>query len=69
MIYSNGMISDGTINLITGAVFIAYGVYAKEIISNGAITTYGTNDMVLDVWGTLDHWITKKKIMSFVQVV
>ena len=64
-IYSNGMIPTGQPNLITGAVFIAYGVYAKEIISNGAITTYGTNDMVLDVWETVDHWITKKKIMSF----
>lgn len=39
----------------TGAVFIVYGVYVKEIISNGAITTYGTNDMVLDVWGTVDN--------------
>ena len=52
-IYSNGMIPTGQPNLITGAVFIAYGVYAKEIISNGAITTYGTNDMILDVVGQL----------------
>lgn len=42
-----------------------YGVHAKEIISNGTVTTYGTNDMVLDVWGTVDSWIAKNKITSY----
>lgn len=64
-IYSNGMIPTGQPNLITGAIFIVYGAYAKEIISNGTVTTYGTNDMVLDVWGTVDSWITKNKIISY----
>lgn len=64
-IYSNGMIPTGQPNLITGAIFIVYGVHAKEIISNGVVTTYGTNDMVLDVWGTVDNWTTKKKVTSY----
>ncbi|WP_411328481.1 hypothetical protein [Eubacterium callanderi] len=64
-IYSNGMIPTGQPNLITGAIFIVYGAYAKEIISSGSVTTYGTNDMVLDVWGVVDRWITKKKITSY----
>lgn len=64
-IYSNGMIPTGQPNLITGAIFIVYGVHAKEIISNGTVTTYGTNDMVLDVWGTVDSWIAKNKITSY----
>ena len=64
-IYSNGMIPTGQPKLITGAIFIVYGVHAKEIISNGTVTTYGTNDMVLDVWGTVDSWIAKNKITSY----
>lgn len=64
-IYSNGMIPTGQPNLITGAIFILYGAHAKEIISNGTVTTYGTNDMVLDVWGSVDHWIAKEAITSF----
>lgn len=64
-IYSNGMIPTGQPNLITGAIFIVYGVHAKEIILNGVVTTYGTNDMVLDVWGTVDNWTTKKKVTSY----
>lgn len=64
-IYSNGMIPTGQPNLITGAIFIVYGVHAKEIISNGPVTTYGTNDMVLDVWGIVDDWISKDKVTSY----
>lgn len=64
-IYTNGMIPTGQPNLITGAIFIVYGVYAKEIISNESITTYGTNDMVLDVWGRVGKWISKKKVVSY----
>lgn len=64
-IYTNGMIPTGQPNLITGAIFIVYGAYAKEIISKGLVTTYGTNDMVLDVWGTVDNWTCKKKIRSY----
>lgn len=64
-IYSNGMIPSGQPNLITGGIFIVYGARAEEIISEGVVTTYGTNDMVLDVWGTVDRWTAKKKVTSY----
>ncbi|MFV8064795.1 hypothetical protein ACMZ5S_10180 [Streptococcus pluranimalium] len=64
-VYSNGMIPNGQPNLITGGIFIVYGAYAKEVISNGPVTTYGTNDMVLDVWGKVDNWIVKDKVTSY----
>lgn len=64
-IYSNGMIPSGQPNLITGAIFIVYGANAKEIISNGPVVTYGTNDMVLDVWGTVENWIVKDSVISY----
>ncbi|MCI5775115.1 MAG: hypothetical protein MR008_01300 [Aerococcus sp.] len=64
-IYTNGMIPSGQPNLITGAIFIVFGAHAKEVISHGEVTTYGTNDMVLDVWGTVDHWVTEKRVISY----
>lgn len=64
-IFSNGMIPNGQPNLITGGIFIVYGANAKEIVSNGVVNTYGTNDMVLDVWGYVENWITKDDITSF----
>lgn len=64
-IYSNGMIPTGQPDLITGGIFISYGAHANEIISEGSVTTYGTNDMVLDVWVTVDKWKVEGKITSF----
>lgn len=64
-IYSNGMIPFGQPNLITGGIFILTGAAAKSIHSKGSVTTYGVNDMVLDVWGNVGHWITEKPIKSY----
>lgn len=64
-VYSNGMIPTGQPNLITGGIFIVYGAYVKSIVSNGLVETYGTNDMVLDVWGKVDKWVTKEKVVSY----
>lgn len=64
-IFSNGMIPTGQPNLITGGIFIVYGANAKEIVSKGVVKTYGTNDMVLDVWGKVDNWTTKEEITSY----
>ncbi|MDO5026914.1 MAG: hypothetical protein Q4E50_03675 [Tissierellia bacterium] len=64
-IYSNGMIPSGQPNLITGALFIVYGALAKKIESRGVIKTYGTNDMVLDVWGQVEDWTSEKEIVSY----
>ena len=59
------MIPTGQPNLITGAIFIVYGAYAKKIVSNGLVKTYGNNDMVLDVWGHVDDWTTNEKVISY----
>ncbi len=64
-VYSNGMIPTGQPNLITDAIFIVYGAYAKKIVSNGLVKTYGNNDMVLDVWGHVDDWTTNEKVISY----
>lgn len=64
-IYSNGMLPYGQANIITGAVFILYGAKVKNLINNGNITTYGTNDMVLDTWGEVDEWIVEGPVTSY----
>ncbi len=64
-VYSNGMIPTGQPNLITGGIFIVYGTRAKKIVSKGVVKTYGTNDMVLDVWGKVDDWTTKEEVTSY----
>ncbi|MGQ0286027.1 hypothetical protein ACT2CV_02315 [Pasteurellaceae bacterium 22721_9_1] len=64
-IYSNGMIPFGQPNIITGGIFILSGAHAKEIDSKGTVTTYGVNDMVLDVWGSVDNWVCHKEITSY----
>lgn len=64
-VYSNGMIPTGQPTLITGGIFIVYGAYAKEIVSNGEVVTYGTNDMVLDNWGKIGKWTVKSDVKSF----
>lgn len=64
-VHSNGMIPSGQPNLITGGIFIVYGAHAKEVVSYGTTKTYGTNDMVLDVWGSVDKWVVKDNVISY----
>lgn len=64
-IHTNGMIPHGQANRITGGIFVMSGAHVKELHSVGSVTTYGVNDMVLDVWGEVDHWVTEKPIRSF----
>jgi hypothetical protein len=64
-IHSNGMISFGTANMITAAVFIVYGAHVRSIVHEGAITTYGVNDMVLDTWGRVDRWVAERPLTSY----
>lgn len=64
-IYSNGMIASGTANLITAGVFIANGAHVESLTNHGSVTTYGTNDMVLDNWGKVDTWVAEKPLTSF----
>lgn len=64
-IYSNGMIPFGQPTLITAGIFILTGAHAKEIITDGSVTTYGVNDMVLDVWGEVDNWLVNGPVLSY----
>lgn len=64
-VYSNGMIPSGVANLITGGVFILNGTNAKEVLNKKTVTTYGTNDMALDVWSHVDNWISEDEVITF----
>jgi hypothetical protein len=64
-VYSDGGISSGTPDRITGGVFVLSGAYVDSVHNRGPVTTYGPNDMVLDNWGTVDHWIADSKVTSY----
>lgn len=64
-IYTNGMIPAGQPNLITGGIFIVNSAKVETIHSMETVITYGTNDMVLDVWGEVGDWILEKPIISY----
>jgi len=51
--------------MITGGVFIVFGVKAKTVTNNGEIVTYGVNDMVLDNWGSVDSWTANENLISY----
>ena len=64
-VYSNGMIAEGTPNLISGGVFTVYGAVVDLVRNCGPVTTYGPNDMALDNWGTVDRWVALEKITTY----
>ncbi|RWY47366.1 hypothetical protein [Mucilaginibacter gilvus] len=64
-VYANGMLPYGTADIITGGIFINYGVFANEIINEGEVVTYGANDMVLDNWGTVNRWTANEQLISY----
>jgi len=64
-VYSDGGIAPGTPDRITGGVFVVSGAFVDNVRNHGPVTTYGPNDMVLDNWGTVDHWIADQKISSY----
>ncbi|MDD7384828.1 MAG: hypothetical protein SPI12_06155 [Actinomycetaceae bacterium] len=64
-IHSTGMIPQNQPNRITGGIFILSGAHAHQIVSHGSVTTYGVNDMVLDVWGEVDSWIAEAPVRSY----
>ena len=64
-IYSNGKIPQGVADYITAGVFVLYGANAREVITDGEVITYGTNDMVLDVWGSVDNWTSNAPVISY----
>ncbi len=64
-VHSTGMLPYGTVDLITGGVFIVYGVHAMRVEHFAEVVTYGVNDMVLDTWGTVDTWIAHAPVVSY----
>lgn len=64
-VYSCGMLPYGTADIITAGVFIVYGANAKLVEHFGEVVTYGVNDMVLDTWGTVEHWIAHAPVVSY----
>jgi hypothetical protein len=64
-VYSDGRIAPGATDQITSGVFVVYGAHVDAVRNNGPVVTYGTNDMALDNWGTVDRWLAKEKITTF----
>jgi hypothetical protein len=64
-VYSDGQIAPGTPDVITGGVFVVYGAVIDLVRNRGPVVTYGVNDMVLDNWGIVDHWIAEEKLTSY----
>lgn len=64
-VYSNGKIPQGVADYITAGVFVLYGANAKEVITDGEVITYGINDMVLDVWGSVENWTSNAPVISY----
>jgi hypothetical protein len=63
-IYSDGGITPGTADRISGGVFVVSGALVDRVRNIGPVTTYGPNDMVLDNWGSVGCWIANDKITS-----
>ena len=49
-VYSDGGIAAGTPDRISGGVFVVSGTFVDRVINRGSVTTYSSNDMVLDNW-------------------
>lgn len=64
-VHSTGMIPYGTADMITAGVFISVGAFVRKATHKGEVVTYGVNDMVLDTWGKVDHWIAEKPLLSY----
>ena len=63
-IYTDGGISAGAADLISGGVFVITGADVDLVENAGKVTTYGQNDMVLDNWGAVKTWTAKDAVTS-----
>ncbi len=63
-IFTDGGILSGTPDKISAGVFVSSGAVVKKVENNGPITTYGANDMVLDLWGEASEWEANAKLTS-----
>lgn len=63
-IHTDGGISEGAADLISGGVFVISGANVDEVENLGQVTTYGQNDMVLDNWGAVKQWTAREAVTS-----
>ena len=63
-IHTDGGIPDGTPDLVSGGVFVISGASVEEVVNAGPVTTYGSNDMVLDNWGKVLNWTARSPLTS-----
>ncbi|MFJ3958853.1 hypothetical protein [Arthrobacter sp. NPDC090010] len=63
-IHTDGAIPPGTPDLISGGVFVISGAEVERVATDGAVTTYGQNDMVLDNWGEVSLWEVSAPVTS-----
>ena len=52
-------------DFITAGVFVLYGAHAHKVVTDGEVVTYGVNDMVLNVWGSVDSWTSNAPVISY----
>jgi hypothetical protein len=64
-IYSDAGIVPGTADRISAGVFASFGAVVDLVHNLGPVSTYGSNDMVLDNWGEVDRWIAEGKVTSY----
>lgn len=64
-VYSEGGITPGTPDLISGGVFVVHGATVDLVQNDGPVSTFGANDMALDNWGIVDRWIATEKVTTF----
>ncbi|MFI2211658.1 hypothetical protein [Streptomyces sp. NPDC020141] len=62
-VHADGGIPPGTPDQITGGVFVVRAA-VTEVVNHGPVTTYGPNDMVLDLWGEVGAWTAHAPITS-----
>ncbi|WP_051518285.1 hypothetical protein [Intrasporangium chromatireducens] len=60
----DGGIAPGTPDKITGGVFVVSGTSVDRVENAGTVTTHGQNDMVLDNWGYVKHWVATAQVTS-----
>ncbi|GAB2533572.1 hypothetical protein [Brachybacterium huguangmaarense] len=61
---SDGGITPGTADLISGGVFVITGADVETVENTGPVTTLGANDMVLDNWGAVKTWRATAPVTS-----
>jgi hypothetical protein len=58
-VYSEGRITSGTPDLISGGVFVLHGATVDLVKNSGPV------DMALDNWGAVDRWIAAEKVTTY----